>query len=92
MVNRAWVTLSPLLFLLIMDILIAMMDKWKSSGVFEPFDRWGVRHRLSLYLDDVVVFLKPKESELLAMKEILVLFGDASDLVANLQKCMISPI
>lgn len=56
--------------------------------MFEPLDRCGVRHWLSLYLDDVVVFLRPKESELLATKEILVLFGDASGLVDNLQKCV----
>lgn len=84
--------LSALLFILIMDVLNAMVDKTEAAGFFEPLDRWGVRHRVSLYADDAVIFLKPKESELIAIKEILALFGDTSGLKANLQKCAISPI
>ena len=40
---------SPLalLFIRIMDVL-TMVDKAEAAGVFEPLDRWGVRHRLSL--------------------------------------------
>ena len=45
-----------------------------------------------LSVDDAVIFLKPKESEVIAIKESLALFGDTSGLKANLQKCAISPI
>lgn len=83
--------LSALLFLLIMGVLNAMVDKAEAAGFFEPLDRWGVRHRLSLYANDAVIFLKP-ESELIAIKEFLALFGGTSGLKVNLQKCAISPI
>lgn len=73
--------LSALLFLLIMDVLNSMADKAEAAVFFEPLDRWGVSHRLSLYAD-----------ELIAIKEILALFGDTSGLKANLQKCAISQI
>uniref|UniRef100_M8CGK5 Uncharacterized protein n=1 Tax=Aegilops tauschii TaxID=37682 RepID=M8CGK5_AEGTA len=36
--------LSALLFLLIMDVLNAMVDKTEAAGFFEPLDRWGARH------------------------------------------------
>ena len=55
-------SLIPLLFLLVMDVLNAMMDYAELNGVFEKLDRWGVRHRLSLYADDMAIFLRPKKN------------------------------
>lgn len=74
-----------------MDVLDAMVDKTEVAGLLEPLDRWGVvPHAIALH-GYVPFFSNPKKCELFVMKEILALFGDASGLIANLQKCVISP-
>jgi hypothetical protein len=40
--------------------------------------RRGNGQRISLYADDVVMFLQPSREELSVVKEILRIFGDAS--------------
>jgi hypothetical protein len=47
---------------------------------------------VSIYADDVVLFLKPRMEELFLVKEILKIFGTASGLVTNVRKCSITPI
>jgi hypothetical protein len=42
---------------------------------------------VSLYIDDVVMFLQPHRDELSLVKEILKIFGVASGLVTNIRKC-----
>jgi nucleoside diphosphate kinase len=39
-----------------------------------------------VYADDVVLFLKPDNAELQAIKEILTMFGEASGLKVNYRK------
>jgi hypothetical protein len=51
----------------------------------------NVKTRLSLYADDVVLFIKPRE-ELNCVKLILDCFGEASGLVTNLHKSCAIPI
>lgn len=51
-----------------------------------------VRQRLSLYADDVALFIKPVEEELLLSKDILQIFGKASSLETNLQNSNVAPI
>jgi hypothetical protein len=48
--------------------------------------------RVSLYADDVVVFLKLNRNEVIVVKEILRIFGEASGLVTNINKCSLTPI
>ena len=48
--------------------------------------------RLSLYADDVALFIKLVEEELQVSKEILNIFGSASGLQTNLHKSSIIPI
>ncbi|KAM0911565.1 hypothetical protein ACQ4PT_013380 [Festuca glaucescens] len=52
----------------------------------------GLKHRLSLYADDIVVFARPDEQELVAVKEILACFGAASGLRVNYLKISAVPI
>jgi hypothetical protein len=51
----------------------------------------NVKSRLSIYADDVVLFVKPTE-DLVCVKMILDCFGEASGLVVNLHKSYAIPI
>jgi len=51
-----------------------------------------LQHRISLYADDVVLFLRPEAGDISLVMEILNLFGDASGLKTNLQKSSVLPI
>lgn len=73
--------LSPMLFILVMDILGCIVAKSRP-----------LQHRISLYADDVVLFLQPRESEIHTMINILKLFGEASGLKTNIQKSSVYPI
>jgi hypothetical protein len=54
---------SPLLFVLVMDTLARMFNEAERRGVLEDLTAVGIKHRVSLYVDDVVVFAKPAEAE-----------------------------
>jgi mannosylglycoprotein endo-beta-mannosidase len=71
--------LSPLLFVLVMDVLVAMFNMAEQVGVL-PAMPAGLNHRMSLYADDVVVFARPSAVELQVVKGILECFGSASGL------------
>ena len=47
---------------------------------------------MSLYADDVVMFITPEVNDIVAIKTILQIFGDASGLYTNLAKCVANPI
>jgi mannosylglycoprotein endo-beta-mannosidase len=83
--------LSPLLFVLVMDVLSAMFRAAERAGVLPPLPA-GLRHRVSLYADDVVVFAAPSTAELSVVKGILQCFGDGSGLHVNFQKSSVAPI
>ena len=51
-----------------------------------------MRQRLSIFADDVVVFIKPKSTELDICKNILEMFGEASGLRINMGKSVALPI
>jgi hypothetical protein len=53
---------------------------------------WSVQPRISLYVDDVVLFLRPVAAELNMVIRILELFGEATGLKANVQKSNVAPI
>ena len=72
--------------ILCMDVLTAIFSKAEDAGIFQSLSRWGVRHRLSLYADDVAMFIRPTADELEAARQLLKCFGDASGLVTNMSK------
>uniref|UniRef100_A0A0A9B3W4 Reverse transcriptase domain-containing protein n=1 Tax=Arundo donax TaxID=35708 RepID=A0A0A9B3W4_ARUDO len=84
--------LSPMLFIIVMDCLNALISRASSEGLLQPLARRALPHRMSLYVDDVVLFVRPLASDLIMIKEILELFGDATGLRTNIQKCSFSPI
>jgi hypothetical protein len=84
--------LSPMLFIMVMDVLNSLVSKASERGLLQPILRRGNGQRLSLYVDDVVMFLQPHRNELLLIKEILRIFGAASVLVTNIRKSSVTPI
>ena len=84
--------LSPMLFILVMDVLGHMVSKAANEGLLQPLSRRVLQHMISLYADDVVLFLRPEAGDINLVMEILNLFGDASGLKTNLQKGSVLPI
>ena len=84
--------LSPMLFILIMDVLGHMISKAENEGLLQPLSRRSLHHRISIYADDVVMFLRPEASDIAVTLGILNLFGEATGLKKNLQKSNVLPI
>lgn len=84
--------LSPLLFIIVMDVLTAIFRKADSADLFGPLVCWGIHHRLSLYVDDAVLLLRPLLHEMVAAKTLLACFGAALGLHCNFIKSSMSPI
>jgi hypothetical protein len=82
----------PLLFVIAMDVLAAMFHSAERAGILSPFGMAGIRHRVSLYADDIVVFAKPDHADLGAVRSILDCFGKASGLLVNFGKSAVAPI
>jgi hypothetical protein len=62
------------------------------GGAATTFSKTGTANRVSLYADDVVLFLRPDANDIAITVDILHLFGEASGLRINLQKSNILPI
>lgn len=84
--------LSPMLFILAMDVLGYIVTKVESEGMLLPLSTRNLRHRVSIYADDVVLFLLPVVDDIAVTLDILHLFGTASGLRNNVQKSSVFPI
>jgi len=82
--------LSPMLFILVMDVLNSLFMKAEEEGLLLPLHFAG--QRLSLYADDVALFIRSEEDDLQITKNILQVFEKASGLRTNLQKSCVIPI
>jgi hypothetical protein len=49
--------LSPMLFILVMDVLGYLIAQAARDGLLQPLSTRNLQHRISLYADDVVLFL-----------------------------------
>jgi hypothetical protein len=67
--------LSPMLFILVMDVLNLLIQKASDEGLLQQLSSGTLHHRLFLYADDAVVFLRPVASDINLVLEILRLFG-----------------
>jgi hypothetical protein len=77
---------------MVMNVVSALFRCAEEHGVLGDLKQYGIRHRVSLYADDVVVFAKPCQRELEAVFAILRWFGMASGLVVNYSKSVAIPI
>ena len=84
--------LSPLLFVLVMEVLSSLIREADRRGLLAPLPGGHFGHRLAVYADDVVLFLAPEASDFLCIKSVLELFAGASGLLTNVSKCLLSSI
>lgn len=86
--------LSPMLFILIIDALVYLVKKAEEDGLLQPLSSKVLQHQISLYADDVVIFLKPATttSDMLSSWMCFTCLGEASGLKNNVQKTSDFPI
>ena len=75
-----------------MEVLNAMILEADRSGLLLPLPGDHFGHRMSLYADDLVLFLVPKQEDFSCICAILDLFAGASGLLTNVDKYLISLI
>jgi hypothetical protein len=81
--------LSPMLFLLVMEVLNSLIRKADAWLLFCPLGLNTSAHRASFYADDLVT---PEQGDLHMATTILSIFEKSSDLGCNLSKCQLLPI
>lgn len=84
--------LSPMLFILVMDVLGFLITKAENEGLLRPLATRTLYHRFSIYVDDVVIFIQPTVGDIRTVLDILHIFGEASRLRTNIQKSNVCPI
>jgi hypothetical protein len=84
--------LSPMLFILVMDVLSRLVEKASIDGYLQPLSSRQLRHRISLYADDVALFLKPDAADINLVLDLLRLLGKTSGMHTNAQKSNVLPI
>ena len=84
--------LSPMLFILVMDVLNSLIKYATRHHLLQPLAVQQTIHRASFYADDAVIFLRPCVDDLRTMKQILDIFGQASGLHTNFSKSSAFPI
>jgi hypothetical protein len=75
-----------------MEVLNGLFHLEGASSYLQPLRAPFVRHRMALYVDDVVIFIAPAEQDILIVKEALSMFVEASSLHTNMSKCQLMPI
>jgi hypothetical protein len=81
-----------MLFLLIMEILSALIckaDQWHLLGELGVLT---IPHRASLYAEDLIFFIWPHATDLQVMRNIIAIFEGVSGFGCNLAKCQLAPI
>ena len=81
-----------MLFVLIMEVLNHLFGWLDDQGFLTPLWITGLPSRISLYADDIVMFVVPKAQDMLVVKAALLMFGEASGLFSNLDKSVATPI
>lgn len=84
--------LSPMLFVLAMDTLNRLILWMDDGGLLTALPSNRVPHRTLLYADDLVLFIRPVRDDLLLLKDALLIFGSASGLFTNIEKCVATPM
>ncbi|WVZ94088.1 hypothetical protein U9M48_040025 [Paspalum notatum var. saurae] len=84
--------LSPMLLILVMDVLNSLVSVAGQRNLLQPIHGNHNPHRISLYADDVVLFVRPTIDDLQMVKELLECFGHVSRLRCNLSKSAATPI
>jgi hypothetical protein len=81
-----------MLFILAMNALGFLFAKAENDCLLQSLSTRTLHHMVSLYADDVVLFLHPVEGDISITMNILDIFGEASGLQNNVQKSSVFPI
>jgi hypothetical protein len=81
----------PLLFIIVMEVLNALIAEADRRGVFSPLPD-KIKCHTSIYANDLVILLSPNVQDFVNICRILDLFASTSGLVTNVDKCIITPI
>jgi hypothetical protein len=81
-----------MLFIIVIDALNLLISKAAEAGLLQPLSSRSIQHWVSLYADNVILFLRPSESDIALTLRILHLFGNAAGLKTNIQKSSVVPI
>lgn len=92
--GKAGDPLSPLLFVLVADLLQSVVNKAKDQGILNlPIPlRYTVDFPIIQYADDTLLIMEACARQLWALKAILHTFGDSTGLKVNYAKSMLVPI
>ncbi|KAK1665237.1 hypothetical protein QYE76_053396 [Lolium multiflorum] len=77
---------SPQLFVLAMEVVTLCIVKATEAGLFAPLVGCSAKQRVSIYVDDVAIFIKPQVQDTVVIRELLNIFGEASGLRINYNK------
>jgi len=55
---------SPMQFILVMDVLNSLIEKASNEGLLQPLSTRSIHNHVSLYANDVVLFLHPVATDL----------------------------
>jgi hypothetical protein len=69
-----------------MEVTTLLIKRAMEHGIFSPVGNCTVTQRVSIYADDVVLFLKPAVQDLVTIRVILKILGEASGLQVNYKK------
>lgn len=87
--TRQGCPLSPLLFVLAIEPLaIAIRSNQSIHGIL----RWGTEHKLSLYADDLLLFVSGAERTIPHIMDLLNKFGEVSGYKLNVHKSELLPL
>ena len=89
--------LSPLLFLLIMEVLSRILKKSEESGLIHgfhvrPINSTGIRISHMLFADNIILFCDASREQLLSIRLALTCFQAFTSLKVNVGKSEIVPI
>lgn len=86
--------LSPLLFVLVADLLQSIMNKVKDSGILSlPLDLHHTNDfPIVQYADDTLLIMQASARQLLTLKGLLQSFGESTGLKVNYSKSLMVPI
>ena len=84
--------LSPMLFVLVMEVLNSLIREADRRAALSPLPGRVRGLRALLYADDLVILIAPTGEDLRCLLEILELFAGALGLTSNPAKCIATPI
>jgi hypothetical protein len=81
-----------MLFLLVMEVLDALIRKADTWALFHQLGVNAITHCSSFYANDMVMFFRPLVTDLQLVRDIFQLFEGASGFGCNINKCHMVPI